>query len=306
MNILDLISKAKMAAASNWDSVGISIGALGSECDRSIWYEQRWAAEKEVFDGDKLRLFEDGHWAEKQLLDDLERAGVMVAREDTDTGKQFKVFALGGHVRGKLDGEALGLPDAPHTVYVVETKSHNDRSFKDLEKHGVLKSKPAHYWQCQFYCHLRGRKAALYIAKNKNNSKLYIETIPYDAVAIMRMEARLADIINAPLAPVRASENPEAFVCRFCRAKPVCHRETFGRRNCRTCTHSTPVITDSEDAVWECALHGCELPIDQQKAGCRDHLYHKDVVPGEQKDSGEDWIAYALVDGTTWTNKVAS
>jgi hypothetical protein len=300
LDILDLISKAKEAAAENWDSVGISIGALGSDCDRSLWYEQRWAAEKETFTADKLRIFEDGHHAEKQILDDLERTGILVAREDTDTGKQFKVFALGGHVRGKLDGEAL----IDHVAHVVEAKSHNDRSFKDLEKKGVLASKPAHYWQCQYYCHLRGRKAALYLAKNKNTSKLYAEIIPYDAVAVMRMEGRLANIINAPLAPERASENPEAFVCRFCKAKPVCHKEAFGRRNCRTCTASTPIITEGEDAVWKCELHECELPIEQQKVGCRDHLYHPDVVPGKQSDSGDDWIAYALVDGTQWVNGV--
>jgi hypothetical protein len=40
-----------------------------------------------------------------------------------------------GWLRGKLDGRALEIPEAPKTLHVVETKSHKEKSFKELVKH---------------------------------------------------------------------------------------------------------------------------------------------------------------------------
>jgi hypothetical protein len=295
----------KIKARKSFDSIGISMSSLDTECDRALWYLHRWASKPETVTGGKIDRFETGNIWETRLLRDLTLIpGVIVWETDTNTGKQFKVYTLGGHVRGKLDGEIVGLPEKPFEVMCVECKSHNDRSFKDLEKKSVKESKLAHWWQCQFYMHKRERKWCLYIAVNKNDeTKKYVEFVAYDAEAVARMEKRLENIINLPKAPERISENPKHPSCMFCNHTDVCRLHAFGRIHCRTCIHSTPSIElDSEEATWRCEKHNKVLSLDEQRIGCEHHLFHPDVVPGEQVDAGETWVTYVLGDGKEWIN----
>ena len=37
-----------------------------------------------------------------------------------------------------------------------------------------------------------------------------------------------------------------------------------------------------------------------QRAGCDQHLYVPDLVPGEQIDAGTDWVSYQFPDGGVW------
>jgi len=37
-----------------------------------------------------------------------------------------------------------------------------------------------------------------------------------------------------------------------------------------------------------------------QRKGCDDHLFHPDLVPGEQTDYGEGWVEYTLSDESKW------
>ena len=60
-------------------------------------------------------------------------------------------------------------------MHVVETKSHKEKSFKELVKHnplgggeGLKKSKPDHYAQCQSYMHAQGLSRCIYLAVNKH------------------------------------------------------------------------------------------------------------------------------------------
>lgn len=299
------------AAQQNWDSIGISMSALGSECDRQIWMDFRWVSPAEYLTGQKLRLFETGHQQETRLIADLRKVpGVTVWDTDPDRpGKQWKVYSHGGHVRGKLDGVAEGLPDAPKAPHVVECKSHNKKNFDELVKKraegkGLKEAKIAHWYQCQKYMQLMQIDRCLYMAVCKDNDDLYLERIKYDPIAVAQLDARLERIIGYNRPPSRIAENPGKYPCMFCRHKGVCHTEDFGRINCRTCVHSTPVIVEgSNDATWTCAKHGKNLTVDEQRAGCEYHLFLPDVVPGEQIDAGDDWVAYTLRDGKRWVNQ---
>ena len=59
-------------------------------------------------------------------------------------------------------------------------KTHNRKSFNDLEKKGVQASKPEHYAQCQIY--MLGAKIdrAIYVAVCKDDDRYYIERIKLD------------------------------------------------------------------------------------------------------------------------------
>jgi hypothetical protein len=230
--------------------------------------------------------------------------GLTVVDIDHETGKQFKVYSIGGHVRGKLDGKVYGLPEAPKTWHVLECKSHNDKNFKEVVKKGIKVAKPSHWWQCQKYMELTGLDRCLYIAVNKNTDELHAERIEYDFAAVVQLNVRLERIITQNVAPGRICEDPNKYPCIFCRHKAVCHREAFGRQHCRSCLHSTPMVTLGDtSAPWLCEKFGRTLSVDEQRAGCHAHLYLPDVVPGYQEDSGDDWVSYTLSDGSGWTDQ---
>lgn len=298
----------------HYDSIGLPIGALGNECDRALWLGFRWAHEPESLDGKKLRLFDTGHREEARLIEDLRRAGITVV--DGEGGKQIKVRALGGHLRGKLDGKATGVPEAPKAVHVVECKTANDKRFKEIAngvkprdggpiKQGVKVQAPPHYAQCQIYMHIEKIERCLYLLVSKNTDEIYVERIAYDATFAMQIMARAERIITANRAPAKISDDPSKYPCVFCPAASVCHGEAFGRNNCRTCIHATPIMSNTDAAAWQCERFGDYLTVEKQKAGCPAHLFLPELVPGEQTDAGDDWVAYQMRDGSAWRDGVA-
>lgn len=302
-----LIWAAYVERNEDWDSLGFSPSMLAQECDRALWLAVRWAPAKEQFIGRMLRLFQTGHREEERIINDLRMAGLEVHDVDPDDhrGGQFKVRALAGHVRGKLDGICRGVPEAPAKWHVLECKSHNDKSFKKLQKAGVgnlREGKLDHWVQCQIYMHLRGLERALYAAVNKNDDDLWIDRISYDAEWCTATMERLERILRMPSAPAMLCTKPDDFRGMFCRAKPLCFGGSFARLNCRTCLHSTPSFDG--DAAWTCARWAKPLSLDEQKEACPAHLYLPDLVPGEVLDADEEaeTVTYRLHDGRTWTD----
>ncbi len=281
--------------------LGASI--IGDECERKLWYAFRWAGEPEKFNGRMLRLFQTGHDQEARLIKDLRAAGVKV--KATHKGEQIGVVDCNGHFRGHLDGEATNVPEAPKAVHVLECKTHNIKSFKDLTLNGVAKAKPMHMAQMQVYMHLRSINRALYVAVCKDDEQIYTERVHYDAEMAMRLLEKARRIIDADSPPPKLHkdiEAKEAFWCRFCPRRDICHDGGMARRNCRTCLYSTPM----EDGQWFCTKLGQTLTADEQRQGCDLHLYIPGLVPGEQVDASEaGWVEYRMRDGSIWRDGAA-
>jgi PD-(D/E)XK nuclease superfamily len=297
---------------------GSSIGPsmLGNECDRALWYAFRWAYDPEPPNGRSLRLFETGHREEARIIAELRAAGVEV------TGEQAEVAALGGHLHGYLDGVVLGISGVSKAHHVLEIKTHNEKSYADLWKKGVQKSKPGHYAQMQLYMHLGPYERALYIAVNKNDDQLYSERVRYNKQHAEALLHRVEYIVTANAAPTKLHEDPaarEAFVCGWCPARGICHEDAFAPRNCRTCLHISPIIDGESGAdggdrggrrgVWRCEFWDRTLTLDEQRAGCPEHRYLPSLVPGEQTDAfdrgGQIDVTYRMRrDGREWTDGV--
>jgi len=280
---------------------------LGTDCDRALWYGFRWASPPEKFSGRMLRLFETGHREEARMVADLRMAGIHVQEYDPDTGKQWEVESCGGHVRGHMDGKVHGLPEAPATPHILECKTHNEKSFKELVAKGVKAAKPGHYRQMMAYMHFSGASRALYLAHNKNTDELHAERVPYDPKDGVQITLRMEKIVRAEQPPAKLHENPNAkmaFECGYCRHAGACHRGEWARRNCRTCLHSTPNI---ETGAWDCSLLQCELSHELQQQGCMSHLFIPGLVPGEQIDADAEanTVTYRLASGGVWTDGVA-
>lgn len=282
---------------------------INRECLRWTHYNFWWVLAPEKFDGRMLRLFETGNIEEERLVADMRRAGIKVTeyepgKLDKDgKPKQWGVAFGDGHGYGKLDGKATGVPEAPKREHVVEFKSHSEKSFSHVKKHGVEKSKPEHYGQMQIYMHKTGLKRALYLAVNKNTDEIYSERIEYDFKLCDRLERNTRRVAFNATPPPRISDDPEFFGCMFCPHADRCHGLTqdLPEVNCRTCIYSEAV----QGGDWICKKHNVTTDRARQNAACSSHLYNPEFINGQQVDHDLDagWVEYAMPDGTTFTNR---
>jgi hypothetical protein len=263
---------------------------IGHECERHLWYSFRWTV-AQSHTGRMLRLFARGEREEAVFVDLLRKAGVEVWEKD-ETGKQFRVSALGGHFGGSLDGVAIGLVEAPEKPHVLEMKTHNQRSFTDLVKKGVEKAKPQHWVQVQCYLHLMDIDRALYLAVNKNDDSLYVERIRASAGVANQALKKAERIIASDRPPARVSDDPTYYACGYCTHKALCHWDGPALANCRTCLHATPEMDGN--GRWSCARHKMDIDESVQRIGCSWHLFIPDLMRNwaEQVDTEGDAVMY--------------
>lgn len=295
------IDEAYVRTARNGDSAGVSVSSVANPCDRALWYAFRWAAELQAATGQRQRIFKSGEIYERRLLDDLRSIGCDVVEVDEATGQQFRIELAGGHLRGKMDGKVTGLPEAPVAEHVAECKSANEKSFKAIVKGPIRETKPEHFAQLQLYLHATGIRRGLYVLANKNTDEIHVERVEYDPVFCLAMVARVERIVALERPPARLHDDPSskaAFACQFCPARAICHAAQFPRKNCRTCMAATP----HDGPRWTCDRHGEVLGYGEMQAGCGDHRFIPDLVPGEQTDADPvgGTITYRMSDGSEW------
>ncbi len=283
--------------ADNGHRSHLGASVIGHPCERNLWYLFRWAA-TEQFDGRVLRLFDTGKREEPRVYEELRGIGCEVWADD-GTG-QYRVSAVGGFFGGSVDGVVAGLPEAPKTPHVLEIKTHSDKLFNDLVKKGVRAAKPMHWVQMQTYMHLMGLDRALYYAVNKNTDALHIERAEHDKAEGEAILARAERIITATEPPLRLSDDPAYFECKWCRYYEVCHQGAVPEVNCRTCANSTPDLARSE---WTCR-GAAALDDKKQRTGCAEHLFIPPLLAslGTPIDGGENHVDYESKDGAQFTN----
>tara|TARA_R110000822_G_scaffold82279_1_gene194746 strand:- start:4027 stop:4890 length:864 start_codon:yes stop_codon:yes gene_type:complete len=237
-------------------------------------------------------LFRRGHNEEKWIVADLKKAGVKI----THTGAVQKRVDFGFHISGSLDGIIeSGVPESPNKPHVAEFKTHSKKSFGDMLKKGVEKSKPIHFAQMQLYMHGTEIDRALYVAVCKDDDQLYFERVRYDKKIAEKLLERSKRIVSAERLPDPISTDPSWYQCKFCDAYDFCHTERLTKHvNCRTCAHATA----EDDGTWTCAKHDREeIPVDFQHTGCDGHVLHPDLVPWEMGESGTPDEAVYMING---------
>lgn len=283
----------------------LGASSIGDDCHRAIWYSFRWFRDSPDVEGRMYRLWNRGHREEDVIWDLLETIGAEVRdyaerlclRPDgnyaalgweaevpegwqdvssdrahhaiaKDLGlnlRQWSFYhgAFGGHCDGMVAGlEDYGLPGWG----LLEAKTHNDKSYRDLNNKGVRRSKPKHFRQMQVYMKAFGLPWALYCAVNKNDDSLYFEAVPYAEEVAEALFERAEKIIHATQPPERISNDPSWWLCKFCDFNRVCHRGAPPPRNCRTCAYGS----QGEDA-WHCRLYSRDVPDDFVPKGCDKH-----------------------------------
>lgn len=260
---------------------------IGKECAREIYYGYRWV-KAEQFSGRMLRLFNRGHLEEKRFVGYLRGAGVEVweAGESGDQKSAMRFSDICGHFGGTPDGIGRGLPDLPpDEPFLLEFKTHNDKSFKKLQADGIMATKWQHFVQMQILMHKLEMRYALYCAVNKNDDDILMELVQYEERAALRAIERADSIIWAQEPPPRISKSPAHWGCKYCHLNRLCH---FGDeaplRNCRTCAFGFP--NTNGRGGWTCRnpdgpKEGSELMEADQRAGCEAYQVNP-VLTGEQ------------------------
>lgn len=240
----------------------LGLSAIGEPCHRKLQYGHYWAYTREI-SARMNRLFNVGHKAEDDMIKDLERCGITV------TERQESIIATAGHWRGHTDG----CGDDGESTFLIEFKTHNDASFKSMQKKGVRESKPMHYAQMTAYMGYLSHKKGLYMALNKNTSEYYIEWVDFDDKYFKDLKRKEFEILASDqLLPKVGTGNKNWYECRFCEAKDVCHNGKEVERNCRTCK-----FCDVEDGgVWSCAIQDKDLESSDQRLAC--NRYEKDSM----------------------------
>ncbi|CAB4132215.1 hypothetical protein UFOVP139_30 [uncultured Caudovirales phage] len=240
----------------------IGASSIGEECLRKIWLSWR-GYDAPDFDGRLLRLFETGNLQEERIINDLRSAGLGVWSH-TDEGKQYSFGDETGHFVVKPDGVVKGVPSAEKTPHLLEVKTHNANSFKDLEKKGVAESKPLHYYQIQAGMMYSGVDRGLYVSLCKDNEQYYVQRIKPDEAVQTDIKRKIITLVNAELKPAGISDDASSFGCKFCDMKAVCVGDKQPLVNCRTCENSTPF----ENGAWVCQMNSATIPLDVQVKGC--------------------------------------
>ena len=251
---------------SDWMREHCGASGIGNPCERAIYYSFRWTTKPE-HSGRLLRLFRRGQDEEQVFIDDLRAIGLTVS-EGPEPGKQWRFGDFGGHFAGSMDAAILGLIEAPKTWHVGEFKTANKKSFDDIFKNGVKKSKPLHFAQMQMYMHWSGMRRAVYIVVCKDDDRRYLERIEYDRYCAGELEEKAKRIIFAKTPPPKLSDRPDYYLCKWCDHYEVCHQGDDPEVNCRTCSYSEPTLAGK----WKCNRHNDLIQLSTQKTGCEDYF----------------------------------
>lgn len=305
---LDALGEALEAESASraGNAATISGGIIGRPCSRNLFYNYRWAKKATGFPASTLLIFANGHSDEDIMAGLLRKVPGVELKTHEANNRQIKVLAKAGHVKGYLDGEIIGLLQAPKTMHVWEHKTCNESKFDKLtalkiehgEKQALELWDEVYYAQAIVYMELRGHKRHYMTVSTPGVRKYQSVRTDANPARSKALLDRAEGLVKTHDAPPRISEDPQKFVCRFCDFRDVCFEGRKPDRNCRTCLHSTPV----DGGKWRCEKHDSEIDYKRQQQGCSSHLMLPTFVPGEVIDAGDTWVKYRLQGGKEWVD----
>lgn len=263
-DIVDRIYEAiEKKETSKFRLTRVGASGIGNECLRAVWYDWR-GYHHTKFDGRMLRLFRTGHLQEDRIVADLKLAGFQVWELDESHGGQWTYNDPTGHFVAKLDGVMRGIPGAEKTPHTLEIKTHSKKSFDEVVKFGVQRSKPVHYAQMHAGMLFSGIHRALYVALCKDNEQYHVERLVFDPAYGETLENKIVTVVSSTIPPTRIAGKKEDFSCKWCDYKEVCWEGKAPIRTCRSCEHAEV----HENGVWGCGLLNNELTPDDQLKAC--------------------------------------
>lgn len=201
---------------------------VGEDCERKLAYEYHLVPKDEGadFSGKTLRIFDMGHDGEERMANYIKLAGFEL-QTHTPEGKQIGMSDAGGKFKGHLDGVIHGGPKIKGLKYpfLWENKALGSKSWNDVQKHGVKKSKPVYYAQVQVYMGYHSLEACLFTALNRDTGEIFVEFTEFNARDCQTYIDRAVRVVSSanPEELGRAGRGEDDFKCKFCDYKKRCH-----------------------------------------------------------------------------------
>tara|TARA_R110002050_G_scaffold13630_4_gene43550 strand:- start:25816 stop:26913 length:1098 start_codon:yes stop_codon:yes gene_type:complete len=275
----------------------LGMSGIGGDDERKIWLDLHWCLPSS-FSGRMLRLFDLGNHIEDQLVHFIKKTNVFDISAVDANGDQYRASYLGGHFAGSCDGFLRRvIDDAPDEVILFEAKSANDKRFRELVKLEDYQSwSKAYKWQLHCYMGCFNLNKAMAVVMNKNNSEIYSEIIEFNPDIWEQAQEKAKRIISSDSPPSGLSSTD----WRLKNETEQYRGSYLGNRlppsvNCRNC-HSCKPDMESNNAAWHCNRFNKDLTIDEQKQGCRDHLWNPHLVRADliAEECTNDVMAYQL------------
>ena len=221
-----------------------------------------------------LRIFQLGNAIEAELARFLRQVPGVELHTESGDGSQFGFRYLGEHFAGSMDSAILGVPEAPKTWHVWESKSVSHKRFADLVKKGVKEWSPEYYAQLQCYMGASGMDRALFMAYDKDDSSIHVERVHREPMFWEGMLAKAERIITTYDAPASSFKDRTWFEAKFMSedAQAIYWGDRLPRPNCRNCRFCEADLED-EAAVWHCHWWKDDRDLVQQFNGCDDHQF---------------------------------
>jgi hypothetical protein len=250
MDIADLIEHAydteKLSNRPPRSYIGASV--IGNSCEAMITYALRGYPDTGI-SGQLSRIFRDGHRIERQVLDDMKKAGVAVMEKDPMNNRQWAYHCYGGHAVGHADGVLEG-PNGES--WLLEIKSMNDARFKLFKKNGVKSSHNNYYSQMQFMMGMAQFEKGVLVSYNKNNSEYHSEILEFDEFHYQALRQKIENVLNNEARKI--SDDSTDWRCKSCFKRTACwDSEEPKDKTMRTCANYLPKL----DGTWACPK-GCQ------------------------------------------------
>jgi hypothetical protein len=206
----------------------VRASSIGSDCIRKIWYETVSDYEPE-FSEDTLRIFEVGDVMEPVIVEWLRRDGYEVEYNpgSQEAGTEIVIPVNGGEIRGHHD--AIIKPSMDIAVdTMIDIKTMNDFAWKKWKSTGTMKNKFGYACQATIYAGAFGLTQCGVVGMNKNNSKLHMDTFPFDPMLYETLISKAEYILSFTEPPTPGdflfSANDmipnqgefEPWVCKYC------------------------------------------------------------------------------------------
>ncbi len=213
---------ARRNAEDQTESIGrvVRLSAIG-QCPRRLWAGLQGIPEERGFSERILAVFKLGHIIEDLVVEHLVDAGFPVTGQQDVVEIPFGDSFLRGHIDGIITVHG--------TKHLLEIKTSNERRYDALSEVGYEEWSPAYRDQIQAYMGGLGLKSAIVVVYNKNDSRIYIEKVPFDMSAYQAILDKAVDIFASDdTPPERPSEarNKSCDFCRWCSRKGWCWGST--------------------------------------------------------------------------------
>jgi hypothetical protein len=207
----------------------VGASAIGYSCERKIQFDYAGAEREKGFKAETLRKFDFGHMGEELARAWFFDAGFELVQKSQRTGEMFRFSQMDGRFKGHPDGVFVAGPKIEGVGYpcLWETKSVGAKTYREIAKHGLKKSRPAYYAQVaiyQAYLDLQDHPCIFTVTNLDSGEQLHL-LIPFDAEEAQRMSDRAVRIIGATdageLLP-RPFADRDYFECKWCDFRERC------------------------------------------------------------------------------------